>query len=97
MKIGDVFYRVDGETKYTGALWENKFADEQRSKGFEPWVDLQFSVKDGGKWVKATEIRFGDKVLKLGGDDGVYLKIGLSRGLTIASLEEADDVDVSGL
>lgn len=93
-KVADIFYKKKGQKKatYVGAFWENKFADEQRAQGREPWLDLDLSIMDGDTRIRATEIRFGSKVLKLGKEAGVYPKVGLCEGLTIGEVADVEDV-----
>jgi len=94
-KIADIFYKKKGQKKptYIGALWEGKYAEEQRAEGKEPWLDLNLSIMDGERRVYATEIRFGSKVLKLGKEAGIFPKVGLCEGFAIGTLDEDDFED----
>jgi len=91
-KILDVFYKKKGQkkVKYVGAGWEGKYAEQQREEGKEPWIDLNLSIMDGETRVYATEIKFGNKVLKLGKESGIFLKLGLCKGFTVAELDSDD-------
>ena len=96
-KVFDIFYKKKGQKKasYVGAGWENKFAEEQRTEGKEPWIDLNLAIYDKESKTRtfATEIRFGNKVLKLGKTAGVYLKCGMVEGLTVGELDTGDGLE----
>ena len=83
----DVFIKDKGERPtYIATGFENKFADEQRSEGREPWVDLNFSKKVGDKRVKATAIVYED-----GSEEslmGRWPKLGFRKDFTLALASE---------
>ena len=92
----DVFVKEDKGEKptYIATGFENKFADEQRSEGREPWIDLNFSKKVGDKRVRAAAILYEDGSqysLK-----GRWPKIGLRKDYTLAlasDFEEEGDAE----
>ena len=95
MKVFDIFYKRGkaAKTEYAGSLWEGKFADDQREKGNEPWLDVNLSRVIDGERVYATSIVYGGKYeLKLGKETGVYLKAGLVEGLTITEKDAGDGI-----
>ena len=79
----DVFIKDKGEKPtYIATGFENKFCDEQRAEGREPWVDLNFSKKVGDKRVKATAIVYED-----GSEEslvGRWPKLGFRKDFTLA-------------
>lgn len=86
----DVFVKDKGERPtYIATGFENKFADEQRSEGREPWVDLNFSKKVGDRRVKATAIVYEDgSELSL---EGKWPKLGFRKDYTLALASEFED------
>lgn len=86
----DVFVKDKGERPtYIATGFENKFADEQRAEGREPWVDLNFSKKVGDKRVKATAIVYED-----GSEyslEGRWPKLGFRKDYTLVLASEFED------
>lgn len=107
MKLFDLFYKKTGaeKTEYAGSLWEGRFADDQKAKGNEPWLDVNLSKVINGKREYATAIIYGGKhKLTLGKEAGVFLKAGVVEGHGVRpiggatpsqneTLETADEVD----
>jgi hypothetical protein len=83
----DVFVKDKGERPtYIATGFENKFAEEQRSEGREPWVDLNFSRKVGDKRVKAVAIVYEDgSEISL---EGKWPKLGFRKDYTLALASE---------
>lgn len=95
MKVFDIFYKrgKNAKTEYAGSLWEGRYADEQKEKGNEPWLDVNLSRVIEGERVYATSIIYGGKYeLKLGKEANVFLKAGIVEGLTITQKEVGDGV-----
>lgn len=92
----DIFIKDKGERpEYIATGFENKFADEQREEGREPWVDINFSKKVGDTRVKAVAIVYED-----GSEtslEGRWPKLGFRDDYTLAEVadveEEEEDVE----
>jgi len=88
----DVFVKDKGERPtYIATGFENKFADEQRAEGREPWVDLNFSKKVGDKRVKAVAIVYED-----GSEYSLkdrWPKLGFRKDFTLALASDFEEGD----
>lgn len=86
----DVFVKDKGEKPtYIATGFENKFADEQRAEGREPWVDLNFSKKVGDKRVRAVAIKYED-----GSEyslEGRWPKLGFRSDYTLALASDFEE------